>query len=135
MQVETSTLADRVIWWVLRNFSDTHISRAFLSWERLFGYWLVSPTLFNEEETFPYLREVQIQGVFIIHDNLWYFTGNSTDVEASYQHSRHEGMMRMMEIPRLELFLQSRIPGSLPEVMNRTICGEHSQIRGFSIRL
>lgn len=91
MQVETSTLADRVIWWVLRNFSDTHISRAFLSWERLFGYWLVSPTLFNEEETFPYLREVQIQGVFITHDNLWYFTGNSTDVEASYQHSRHDG--------------------------------------------
>lgn len=63
---------------------NTHLKNLNLT-----GFWLVSPALFNREG-FPYLEKVQIQGALINYDGRWYYTGNPTDVEAAYAHSRDD---------------------------------------------
>ncbi|KAE8152992.1 hypothetical protein BDV25DRAFT_127610 [Aspergillus avenaceus] len=64
---------------------NTHLTNLSLT-----GDWLVSPELFNGEKTFPYLEKVNIQGALITYDGRWYYTGNPTDIEASYENIRDD---------------------------------------------
>ncbi|KAL4933949.1 uncharacterized protein BDV17DRAFT_298135 [Aspergillus undulatus] len=64
---------------------NTHLTNLNLT-----GDWLVSPALFNGQKQFPYLERVHIQGAPITYDGRWYYTGNSTAVNASYENTQDD---------------------------------------------
>ncbi|RAQ49289.1 hypothetical protein AFGD_002447 [Aspergillus flavus] len=90
----------------------------------LTGWWLVSPALFNTDKTFPYLQKVQIQGALITYDGRWYYSGNPTDVEASYDPIRYGADDEDSSDSDSNSSFNSEFQDSLPEHREALLNGE-----------